>query len=257
MKRYIVLLIIAFHAIASYADNVAQQINDIKRDAENYIFAESTVKSEDEARHNADGLLISYINDYLEEAAPGTKFSPAMAAKFQYLTMKRGSGIRVFAYINKSELTGGQPPKTVKTQREKDEAETQQISTHSTSSVSTPLQQGSHSIKPQGTPHVKQVDGDYALTSSQQDLIKDLMEARDMESAMKLLAMFKVMRKIKDYGTLNNVVDKSECFWIIGDSDFKVNTVLSPGTSRTNFATGSTDNLENHKGVPVLWFKMN
>lgn len=257
MKRYTVLLIIAFLAIVSYADNVAQQINDIKRDAENYIFAESTVKSEDEARHNADGLLVSYINDYLEETAPGTKFSPAMAAKFQYLTMKRGSGIRVFAYINKSVLTGGQPQKTVKTQREKDEAEMQHTSYHSTSTVSTPVPQSSSLIKQQGNTSVEQIEGSYALTSSQQDVIKDLIEARDMESAMKLLAMFKVMRKVKDYGTLNNVTNKNECFWIIGDSDFKVNTILSPGMSRTNFATGSTDNLENHRGVPVLWFKMN
>lgn len=249
MKRYIVALIIAVTALAAKADNVAQQINEIKRDAENYIFAESTVKSEDEARANADGLLVSYITDYLEETAPGTQFNPGIAAKFKYLTMKRGSGMRVFAYISKSELSAGSTTgKQVKSRREKEEDEISR-------STPTVTPKPKHSTTAE-TKKPELVVGNANLTQSQQDMIEDLMGAKDMESAMKLLAMYQVMRKVKEYGTLNDVENKEECFWIIGDTNFNVSTVLSPGVSRTNFSTGLTDNLENHRGVPVLWFKI-
>lgn len=248
MNRYIIASIIILSTLIAKADNVAQQINDIKRDAEKYLFAESTVKSEDEARANADGLLVSYITDYLEETAPGTQFNPGIASKFKYLTMKRGSGTRVFAYISKLELSqGSMTTGNVKSRREREEDE-----------ISCPMPSNNlksvNSAKKQNT---TPIIGDYNLTSAQQDIIKDIMGANDMESAMKLLSMYQVMRKIKKYGTLNDVENKEECFWVIGDTNFKVSTILSPGATRKNLGTGLTDNLENHRGVPVLWFKMN
>ncbi len=252
MKRYIVTFLIIVSALAAKADDVAQQINDIKRDAENYIFAESTVKSEEEARANADGLLVSYITDYLEETAPGTQFNPGIAAKFKYLTMKRGSGMRVFAYISKSELSAGSTTgKQVKSRREKEEEE---ISRSTPATTATPKPKPATTAE---TPKPAAAVSNTNLTPAQQDVINDLMGAKDMESAMKLLSMYQVMRKVKKYGTLNDVGNKEECFWIIGDTNFNVSTVLGPGVSRTNFSTGLTDNLDNHKGVPVLWFKLN
>lgn len=234
---------ILFSIFPVSAEDVGQQINAIKRASETYIYAQSTMAEESEAKLNADNLLISKINDFLESEAPGKSFYPTMVKHFKYLKMKRTGGIRVFVYISKSDVTGSGSHASVAAQpsarRTESDTQERRAERNQVEKKGGTGSGGSCSVN---------------LSPAQREVITDLLNAKTMESAMKLLAMFQSMRKIKRYGTLNDKPSFSDAFWIIGDAQFNVGTVLSDGSSKTDLKTGSPDNIDNYHGVPMLWF---
>ena len=244
--RLIILMVTALACtLTARADNTSAEINAIKRASGEYIYAESTMPEESEARHNADNLLISNINSYFEETSPSEKFTPALARSFKYMKMKRGGGIRVFAYISKADLGGKAVTETPAIGPVENPVE--EAPSPSGPETTAPTQQ-SPAEEPLSKPAVVE------LSSAQRGVVDDLLSAKDMQTAMKLLSMFEAMRKIKRYGTVNDAPSDTTPFWLIGTADFNIDTIISGGESTINMKTGQPDNANSHKGVPMLWF---
>lgn len=247
IRIILVSLLTAFFSPASFAQDVVEKINEIKLDVDNYLYAESTVETEAKARDFADALLISNINDYFEQEEPSRKFSPADVANFKYLTMKRGSNIRVFVYIRKADL--GLSSSDVQASR----------ASESRAQKTTPKRETSGAASASTSAPEYSKPSTRGITRPQQEVIEEIMKAQDMQSARKLLALFTTMRRVESSGVVADCPDFNSCFWIIGNPESGVATVLSPvtsGESRVNLKTGQSDSLENYHGVPVLWFVM-
>lgn len=241
MRAYrLILLAISLLTISftGYADNTAKEMNEIKRASDKYFYAESTMPTEKEARSNADNLLISTINSCFEEAGSEQGFTPDMAKSFKYMKMKRGSDIRVLAYILKSET--GVDKISAPAPRKDDEPVP-------------PAEPSPAPVKP-GTQTSPAAQGKFIPTAAQEETISDLLAADDMQSAMKLLAMFQAMHKVKRYGTVKDAPKGYNPFWLIGTQEFKIGTIITGEESPIDILTGSPARAEDHKGVPMLWF---
>lgn len=107
--RHIVclLLLIPFTMWAqSNIANIKQQINEIKCNTAEYLYAESTAANENDARDGAVDLLYSTINAWAKKTNVGTLGD---TKKYWHsLSMPRGNMVRYFVYVKKNELFGGQ-----------------------------------------------------------------------------------------------------------------------------------------------------
>lgn len=232
MRFNLSLLILLFQLITSIdviADNTSGEINTIKRDAANYIYAESTMPTESEARSNADNLLITNITAYLEETQSDIQFSPIMAREFKYMKMMRGNDVRVFAYIAKSSLSSEAPESVAEVKNGDNESE---------EAVD----------DPQATAN--------RLTSDQQQVINNLLRCNDMQRALKLLALFQSSQLIKDYGTRSSLPRDTAPYWIITDSGNQISTIISPEPDATDMKTG--DKILDNSAINEAgyWFLM-
>lgn len=236
VRRHIltILLLLPF---AATADNTSAEINAIKRAAEGYIYAESTMPTEDEARSNADNLLVSTINSFFDELANGGQFTPGMAAKFQYMKMKRGDNIRVFAFIAKGDLG-------IETSSKKDP----EPAGETAETASAPAQPAAET--PAAAPETA------ALDSNRRQVLDDLLGCKDLKAAMKLLGMFEAMHKVKKYGTINDVPSGTEHFWLVGTAGYNIDCVITDGPNPCDYRTGEPRNAADIKGVPMLWFTL-
>jgi len=240
-RLFIFSILASLCHLTAAADNTSAEINSIKRASGEYIYAESTMPTEDEARHNADNLLISNINSYFEQNSPEEQFTPALVRCFKYMKMKRSGGIRVFAYISKADLGGKPVTTTVPVEPVTEPEET------------TPAAQ-EQAQAPQPAPADEPRAASVDLTPAQRSVVDDLLSSKDMQSAMKLLTMFEAMRKIKGFGTVNDVPADEVPFWLIGTGNFGIDTVISGGDVTVDLRTGQSDSAARHKGVPMLWF---
>ncbi len=245
---FVLLLLMPFCAAA---DNTSAEINAIKRAAEGYLYAESTMPTEDEARSNADNLLVSNINSFMEEFGSDAKFSPAMAAKFQYMKMKRGDNIRVFAFIAKGDLGLDLSSK------KEDVPEETTGETASESAESTPESTGQ---EPASEPAVATAApapvAETGPDRSQRQVLDDLLGCKDLKAAMKLLGMFEAMHKVKKYGTITDVPSGNDHYWIVGTAGYNIDCIITNGESPADYKTGQPRNANDIKGVPMLWFTL-
>lgn len=92
------LLITAGIGSVSAQKTEAKQINMIKLDGR-YLYGEATMPTEAEAKEAADITLINYINDKLKEHHIDRRLGLDGLEQTQYITVKRGANIRVFAYV--------------------------------------------------------------------------------------------------------------------------------------------------------------
>lgn len=244
----VLFLLLPFGAAA---DNTSAEINAIKRAAEGYLYAESTMPTEDEARSNADNLLVSNINSFMEEFGSDAKFSPAMAAKFQYMKMKRGDNIRVFAFIAKGDLG------LDFTSKKEESPEETAGETASETAESTPESTGQ---TPANEPAVAAAVSAPVVgagpDSAQRQVLDDLLGCKDLKAAMKLLGMFEAMHKVKKYGTINDVPSGNDHYWIVGTAGYNIDCIITNGASPADYKTRQPRNANDIKGVPMLWFTL-
>ena len=107
MKRLLfVLSFIIFHLSFSYAQNVAQDINKLKRDTM-YIYAEATMKDLNEAYNGARAILEMKVGEWVraQHPAEGIELCIVKAKEhFVQLETRRGDFFRAFVYVKKSDI---------------------------------------------------------------------------------------------------------------------------------------------------------
>ena len=245
-KRILTIVCIGLLSVMAMGQSDSKTINTIKRD-KSYIYEESTAKDADEAYQSARELLRLRIEEYIAEEKKLRKAEKIIVRDVESVTeeikVQRGELTRVFLYVKKKNILPAEANVSVmdndnKTQDEKTvvEAEAESVANEAEASP-----------------------GDSANKlpiAWQQNVIDKLLGCRTLAEARSVLGREKAEYRVKRYGTPATCADKTACFWITGDADGRLITVLGPGsTERTNFKTLSKE-AGNIGSEAAIWFTL-
>lgn len=246
-KRLLTVILAVFMAIPAICQEAdSKTINKIKRDNQ-YLYAEATMKNEQEAYSTALELLNGYIDEYVQTKK---KFESSeniiikdIEKNAERIQMNRGEMVRVFVYVKKSDIIPAENS-SLRENVGKKEDNSKDLTAEITTVI--PGDDGG--------------SGDASLRLStpwQQDIIDDILRCNTLIEAKALMNRQKAEFKIKRIGNMSNCRNRAECFWVIGDAAGAIVTVLGPGSEqRTNFKTLQFDTLENYTGFTAIWFIM-
>ena len=244
------------------AQSTSQEINAIKRDT-SFIYAESTMSSEDEARTVATELLVKQAMEYasvmnMHDKTEST-LKKTIASHIQSMSMMRGELHRVFVYVSKSAIDGDgsstiAPPATRVT------IDSEMITKEHEPPVS----------QPEAEPILTQTTTTKVVDSPQMEVQRDmtadmpiwkreailaLLQCDGLAALQGRLARLKAEHKVKRYGTPANCPAREKAFWIILDDSGKVVTILGPGEDeRYDYNTNRPSSLNEYKGYNAVWF---
>lgn len=251
----------------------AKQINEIKRSGA-YFHAESTAESQQEATDAATQMLAYYINEYIKDnslSIPNVSADNIPGVK--YLEVKRGTNTRVFAYVERNVILGGEAPAPVpQAQPEAEPYAEPQTVTEPESSQSIQGNQGTQGATVESYADDNDYSPDGSYTETNETVVSPLVRtyttalaqlygAEDLQAAVGILNRLQAERIVKRYGPANKCVNKSWSFWMVYDSSGKIlEAFLSPGAEgeRYNFVSDTdNDSLSNHTrpGKTALFFE--
>lgn len=247
MIRRILLLVLGIMMVlpALCQESDSKKINKIKRNSQ-YLYAEATMKDPIEAHNTAIELLNGYIDEYVQSKK---KFKSSdniiikdMASNSEKIQMKRGEMTRVFVYVKKSDIIPA-------------ENSSMRVNAGKKEDVDNPK-----SGVTQTTLDGQDVTGDTSLRlpiAWQQEIVDNLLACETLIEAKALLNRQKSEYKVKRVGAASNCPNKTNCFWVIGDANGEIVTVLGPGSDQqTNFKTLQADALDNYPDATAIWFTM-
>lgn len=268
MKQRILMLLLGCIAVTgavSQNSSITKQINDIKRDGR-YFYAESTMETEEEAREAATLMLANYINDYINDKnlPPESKVTEHGLTKIEYIKGKRGTNMRVFAYVNKADYVPFESAEDAPLESKVEPIAAPEPAV-TPESVTTPEVAPAVTADPIVAEPTVIPDSSSDVSMSlpvewQQEALSEMLKKANLQEVISVLNRMKVDYKVKRFGTYNECKNIGECFWVIleDDADKSLVTILGPGTSdRINFRTRQYDSLDNYfgKGKGAVWFE--
>ncbi len=218
--RLLTFLILVASAMPATQAYTSADFNRIKLD-QAYLYAESTLESEESSCQTARVLLINYVNRYFRENGIDRSLTPESDIDIKYMTMPRGNKTRAMAFIAKADLNGPAKP--------------------SAKSITAPGDEGAPQIP-----------------EWQSEIIGQLKEAGNLGDATKVLRDNKAIYKIKNYGTIKECLNARTCFWVICNQSLEVTAILGNDTGedrRYNYVTGKYDSLSNYSAQYGAWFQ--
>ena len=259
MKKLLFILISVLLAHSDvFGQSISKQINDVKRSSQ-YLSAEATMDTEANAYQLAEELLAKQISEYVSEhkslkKAP-TVIVKDVAGKAERMQMKRGTMVRVFLYVKKSDVIAADNTRVI-VQKDNSQSVASGGDSEFISSVK-PVESEivetdnrNKELKEPVTSEDSSLSADWKHT-----VINELLQCSSVEEAQDLMSRFQMEMKIKRYGSPNNCKNPEKCFWLIFDDQNQIVTILGTGISeRTNFRTKETDSLTNYSGKGAIWF---
>ena len=205
-------------AQAGPVDDVKKEINKIKKSSQ-YIYAESTAPTEEDARAYAEERLFDEVNKWVstQKKMKGSANLVVNNRKelWTTLSMPRGTNMyRYFIYVKKKDIIPT------------DNAVV--IANESRPAVEEKLQL----VLPEAVNLLAGITDYYAMAEK----VKQL----------------KAEGKIEDYGRYASLDDPDECYLIIYNREGKVVAILTPGPERLNVKTNQPDGVANYSGCGAI-----
>lgn len=205
-------------AQAGSTDDVKKEINKIKKSSQ-YIYAESTAPTEEDARAYAEERLFDEVNKWVstQKKMKGSANLVVNNRKelWTTLSMPRGTNMyRYFIYVKKKDIIPT------------DNAVV--IANESRPAVEEKLQP----VLPEAINLLAGITDYYAMAEK----VKQL----------------KAEGKIEDYGRYASLDDPDECYLIIYNREGKVVAILTPGPERLNVKTNQPDGVANYSGCGAI-----
>lgn len=205
-------------AQAGPTDDVKKEINKIKKSSQ-YIYAESTAPTEEDARAYAEERLFDEVNKWVstQKKMKGSANLVVNNRKelWTTLSMPRGTNMyRYFIYVKKKDIIPT------------DNAVV--IANESRPAVEEKLQP----VLPEAVNLLAGITDYYAMAEK----VKQL----------------KAEGKIEDYGRYASLDDPDECYLIIYNREGKVVAILTPGPDRLNVKTNQPDGVANYSGCGAI-----
>lgn len=205
-------------AQAGPTDDVKKEINKIKKSSQ-YIYAESTAPTEEDARAYAEERLFDEVNKWVstQKKMKGSANLVVNNRKelWTTLSMPRGTNMyRYFIYVKKKDIIPT------------DNAVV--IANESLPAVEEKLQP----VLPEAINLLAGITDYYAMAEK----VKQL----------------KAEGKIEDYGRYASLDDPDECYLIIYNKEAKVVAILTPGPERLNIKTNQPDGVANYSGCGAI-----
>lgn len=244
------LVAVALAAVAADGNSFSKQMNQIKR-SKQYVYAESSAPSEEDAKAACEALLKIEITKYIASANSKSNEESRIVKdiseyKRDFLTQQKGDMVRVFGYVSKSSIDGKELDQPDSKGNTPDKA-VEKAAAADGQPISTP------SARPIQT-------GDVSLARWQADLLQSVVDKPNMMEAKKLLNRYKTQNRIKrlgDSGASN--MRPSDTYYLVFDANGVPCMLLAPsaGNSRYDMLSGSiVDFLANTKGAQYIWFQI-
>lgn len=281
-------------AVGQEVTDVKSQINQIKKNTSDYIYAEITATTEPDAKMLAEDLLYEEINKWA-----ATQQNLQASQKFLVnnktscittLSTTRGNMFRCFMYIRKSDIQNAnnadlventslksdrdvQTSTTVQTSTAAQSDSTSQTSaaaqadsTSQTTTTSVPIQSEAAAQPVVEEPTIKE---EKVVTQSSTQDVTETGSRSLYPQVVKTLATLRtysdMIAKAQAYKTLGEIVELvtnkfpesiEQYYLVIYDQQGRVQALLTPGMQRVNVCTGNDDSEKNYHGCKAFAFKV-
>lgn len=275
-------------AVGQEVTDVKTQINQIKKNTSDYIYAEITATTEPDAKMLAEDLLYEEINKWA-----ATQQNLQASQKFLVnnktscittLSTTRGNMFRCFMYIRKSDiqnannadlventsLKSGRDVQTSTTAQSDSTSQTsaaaQADSTSQTTTPSVPIQSKAAAQPVVDGPTIKE---EKVVTQSSTQDVTETGSRSLYPQVVKTLATLRtysdMIAKAQAYKTLGEIVELvtnkfpesiEQYYLVIYDQQGRVQALLTPGMQRINVCTGNDDSEKNYHGCKAFAFKV-
>ncbi len=236
-RRLLTLLLTALVGVAAFSQSVEEQkkkIASIKKSS-NYIYAEVTTTSQQQAIDLATDMLHNNVNEW---AAKKKKFagSTKIVTKntnytVEQITMPRANMYRAFMYVKKSDIF---PADNVEVRDTPVEVATAKETKPKEAKV-TPISD-----------------------SNRDFVVSQLLPIKNTGQLSAKLKELKTAGKIVEYDNLRGLKDKNktEYIMVVFNKEGNVEAILSEGENRVNLLTSAPDQLTNYKGRGAIGVKV-
>ena len=260
MNNRIFLILCAMMVAAwAMAQMNAKDITKIKKSNE-YVYAEATEATEDEAIDAAKAELDLLVEEYVVSSGLAKDAVAVIVKNIRLMTSKiaimRGDMHRVFLYVKKKDIVTSKSDVTVMNvaSAEQDTQVDDDIATDEESNVDAAQndvvysQEEKAAEQPLSGGFFAQIKGNRATT------LAKIAKAVSMEHAESILLGEKSILNVKGYGSQENCRNTTQSYWVV-ETPYGV-TILSPERSgkRWNYKTGNIDSLD--KYPKRLWFRL-
>lgn len=269
-------------AVGQEVTDVKTQINQIKKNTSDYIYAEITATTEPDAKMLAEDLLYEEINKWA-----ATQQNLQASQKFLVnnktscittLSTTRGNMFRCFMYIRKSDIQNANNADFVentslKSDRDVQTSTTVQTSTAAqsdstsqTTTTSVPIQSEAAAQPVVEEPTIKE---EKVVTQSRTQDVTETGSRSLYPQVVKTLATLRtysdMIAKAQAYKTLGEIVELvtnkfpesiEQYYLVIYDQQGRVQALLTPGMQRVNVCTGNDDSEKNYHGCKAFAFKV-
>ena len=273
IKRLFTVVAAMTVAVGSMAQLTASDITKIKKSKE-YIYAESTEATEEDAANVAKAELDRQVKEYVvnsdvpEDAVAVIVKDIGQVASS--ISLKRGDMYRVFLYVKKKDITTSRSGVTVmkvedvlpkmesKVEEIVDSAQTETEKTEplqlATGQVETP--QPESEALPADNPSSNNIaNGFFAqITGSRAATLAKIAGASTIDQAEAILTEQKSLLNVKGFGSPASCRSSSQSYWVVATNNGV--TILSPERDgkRWDYKTGNEDSLGKYNSR--LWFRL-
>ena len=225
---FVAALMISAVAFAQNSEEAKKTINSIKKNSQ-YIYAEATAATQQDAKNLAEEILYEEINSYVASKKK-MRINPKIVINnrkelVSSLALPRGNMFRSFIYVKKSDVLAV----------ENSEMIGNKTSNGETAAATT-------------TPVVSTVTPVYA------DEVKQVMACSTFDEVKNLMTKLKSEGKIRHFGGYASLEDPDPYYLAIYNRQYQIVAVLTPGPNRTNTKTGEEDKVTNYKGCGAVGF---
>lgn len=242
MKKHISLFltfILMACLSAGAQDNQAElksKVNEIKKSPD-YIYAETTRETAEEAKSAAEEQLYNNINIWVaqEKKLRGAKQVIVAQSKADYeeYQLQRGNLVRAFLYVKKSDIIAVDNVRVLNVNPLKeDEAKEDEA------------QQPAADPQP-ATPAVEI-----------SPLVKELANIATIQAFGTRLKELKAQGKVGVYGKYKELSDPDNCLLVVYNRQGTIEAVLTAGAQRYNATTALPDALANYPGCAAIGFTL-
>ncbi len=281
-------------AVGQEVTDVKAQINQIKKNTSDYIYAEITATTEPDAKMLAEDLLYEEINKWA-----ATQQNLQASQKFLVnnktscvttLSTTRGNMFRCFMYIRKSDIQNANNADLVENTNIKSDRNVQTSTSVQTSTPALPDSTSQTTTVPEAVQ--SEVEAQTVSTSQPIATVQPIAEEPAMKEekvvtqsntqdvtetgsrslypqVVKTLATLRtysdMIAKAQAYKTLGDIVELvtnkfpesiEQYYLVIYDQQGRVQALLTPGMQRVNVCTGNDDSEKNYHGCKAFAFKV-
>ena len=225
---FVAALMISAVAFAQNSEEAKKTIHSIKKNSQ-YIYAEATAATQQDAKDLAEEILYEEINSYVASKKK-MRINPKIVINnrkelVSSLALPRGNMFRSFIYVKKSDVLAVENSEMMGNKTSNGEA----------AAATT-------------TPVVSTVTPVYA------DEVKQVMACSTFDEVKNLMTKLKSEGKIRHFGGYASLEDPDPYYLAIYNRQYQIVAVLTPGPNRTNTKTGEEDKVTNYKGCGAVGF---